>query len=57
MVADWTNYDPEITKTLEALGRSGVPLYVLYSPDGKTEILPELLTTKAAVDALRKARR
>jgi thiol:disulfide interchange protein DsbD len=57
MVADWTNYDPQITKTLEALGRSGVPLYVLYLPDGKTEILPELLTTKAAVGALQKARR
>ena len=45
LVADWTNYDEEITAALARFGRSGVPLY-LYYPSGATEpvILPELLT-------------
>lgn len=45
LVADWTNYDEEITAALARFGRSGVPLY-LYYPPGATEpvILPELLT-------------
>ncbi len=30
MVADWTKRDPVISKELEKLGRSGVPVYVLY---------------------------
>ena len=28
--ADWTHYDPEITKQLASVGRSGVPTYVIY---------------------------
>ena len=28
--ADWTQYDPVITRELAAVGRSGVPTYVLY---------------------------
>ena len=28
--ADWTRRDPEITAALAALGRSGVPAYVLH---------------------------
>lgn len=47
MKADWTSYNPEITRTLAGFGRNGVPLYVLYT--GKEEnstpqILPEVLT-------------
>ena len=30
--ADWTRRDPEITQALAALGRQGVPVYVLYRP-------------------------
>jgi len=30
---DWTNRDPEITDYLDGLGRSGVPIYVLYPPN------------------------
>jgi thiol:disulfide interchange protein DsbD len=44
--ADWTQYDPAITNALAAVGRSGVPTYVIYPP-GKVsnpEVLPELLT-------------
>lgn len=46
MTADWTKKDPTITKALEELGRSGVPVYVLYSgnPLEKPYILPQTLT-------------
>lgn len=43
--ADWTSYDAAITDALEAYGRSGVPLYLLHTPDGATEILPQNLTS------------
>ena len=33
--ADWTRRDPEIARALAALGRSGVPAYVLYRPGGR----------------------
>lgn len=52
--ADWTNYDERITKVLEHFGRSGVPLYVVYEPDGSTEILPELLTQEIVLKAIKK---
>ncbi|MEM8559200.1 MAG: thioredoxin family protein, partial [Bacteroidota bacterium] len=42
LVADWTNRDPAITAELERFGRSGVPLYVLYPPDGEPILLPEV---------------
>jgi len=29
--ADWTRRDPAITEALAALGRTGVPVYVLYA--------------------------
>jgi thiol:disulfide interchange protein/DsbC/DsbD-like thiol-disulfide interchange protein len=42
--ADWTRHDSAITDELERFGRSGVPLYVLYSPDGEVTVLPQSLT-------------
>ena len=42
-VADWTLNDPEITRALESYGRSGVPLYILKTPDGAEQILPQKL--------------
>jgi thiol:disulfide interchange protein DsbD len=30
--ADWTRRDPAITQALAALGRNGVPVYVLLAP-------------------------
>ena len=42
-VADWTQNDPEITRALESYGRSGVPLYILKTPDGAEQILPQNL--------------
>ena len=44
LVGDWTRSDPAITRFLEARGRSGVPLYLFYHPDGHVEALPQILT-------------
>jgi thiol:disulfide interchange protein DsbD len=53
LVADWTNQDPAIAKQLEALNRSGVPVYALYKAGAKTpELLPELLTEGIVLEAL-----
>ena len=42
--ADWTRQDPAITASLKALGRSGVPVYVLMSPQHEVRVLSEVLT-------------
>ncbi len=49
--ADWTRRDPDITQALTALGRSGVPVYVLQAPGQQPVVLSELLR----VDELREA--
>ncbi len=53
MRADWTRRDPEIARALHALGRSGVPVYVLYRPNQAPLLLPELLTSGIVLDALK----
>ena len=53
--ADWTRRDPAITAALTALGRSGVPVYVLQAPGKAPRILSEILSTdevRAALAAL-----
>jgi thiol:disulfide interchange protein DsbD len=50
--ADWTRRDPEIARALAALGRSGVPAYVLYRPGRAPLLLPELLTPQRVLEAL-----
>ena len=52
MRADWTRRDPGITRALAALGRNGVPVYVLYRPGQEPLLLPEVLTTTIVHDAL-----
>jgi thiol:disulfide interchange protein DsbD len=53
--ADWTQYDPEITKQLASVGRSGVPTYVIYpAKSGAADVLPELLTKDIVLTALQK---
>lgn len=51
-VADWTQNDPEISLALERYGRSGVPLYILKSPDGTEQILPQNLSYSLLEDAV-----
>jgi thiol:disulfide interchange protein DsbD len=53
MKADWTNQNAEIFKILSDHGRAGVPLYLLYSADGSEKILPQLLTPRAVIAALK----
>ena len=53
--ADWTRYDSDITEALENFGRSGVPLYLLYSPDGEVTILPQSLSNDIVRQAVQKA--
>ena len=50
--ADWTRRDPVITRALAALGRQGVPVYVLYRPGQEPLILPEILNRQTVLDAL-----
>jgi thiol:disulfide interchange protein DsbD len=53
--ADWTRQDPAITDALTALGRSGVPVYALYTPGQSTpQLLPQVLTPGIVTDALSK---
>ena len=49
---DWTNADPAITEVLERFGRSGVPLYVYFPPDGEPVVLPQILTPGIVIDAI-----
>jgi DsbC/DsbD-like thiol-disulfide interchange protein/cytochrome c biogenesis protein CcdA len=51
---DWTRRDDAITRELQRHGRSGVPLYLVYTPGkAEPEILPQLLTDGVVVEALK----
>jgi thiol:disulfide interchange protein/DsbC/DsbD-like thiol-disulfide interchange protein len=42
--ADWTRRDPAVTAALAQLGRSGVPVYVIYKPGRAPVVLSEILS-------------
>jgi thiol:disulfide interchange protein len=44
--ADWTKRDPAITQAITQLGRSGVPVYVLYKPGSAPVIMSEILSVQ-----------
>ena len=52
LLADWTRRDARIARELARYGHDGVPLYLVISPDGRTEVLPELLTDSLLAEAL-----
>lgn len=56
MEADWTMKDAAISDQLRKLGRSGVPVYVLYPADPQLppQILPQTLTKSIVQDYLNK---
>ncbi len=56
MVGDWTGGSPAITAFLHRYDRVGVPLYVYFPPDGKGEVLPQLLTPGLLRGLARQAR-
>jgi thiol:disulfide interchange protein len=52
---DWTSQNPEITKFLQQFGRSGVPLYLLYTGKSEPVMLPQILTAATVLAALGKS--
>ena len=52
MKADMTNENDEIDLWLSKLGRSGIPAYVIYMPDGSYDLLPEAITTEMLAERL-----
>ena len=52
--ADWTRRDPAITAALSALGRNGVPVYVLYQK-GRAPVVRFTLDHETALDIARGA--
>lgn len=54
--ADWTRRDPAITQALTQLGRSGVPVYVVYVPGLPAQVLSELPSVQDITDALRQSK-
>jgi len=58
LVGDWTRRDDAITAELQRHGRSGVPLYLLYTPGvAEPRVLPQLLTEGVVMEALGDGRR
>ena len=56
LVADWTNKNDVIAAELEAYGRAGVPLYLLFPPGDnfvRAEVLPQILTYDVLEEALK----
>ncbi len=50
--ADWTQPNAQIAAELQKFGRAAVPLLVIYAPDGRTTVLPDLLTPSVVERAL-----
>ena len=44
--ADWTRRDPAVTAALAQLGRSGVPVYVIYKPGRAPVVMSEILSVE-----------
>ena len=56
--ADWTNRNAEIAHALQAQGRAGVPLYLVYDrKGGAPHVLPQLLQAGEVAQALDAAAR
>ncbi|MEC7608774.1 MAG: thioredoxin family protein, partial [Verrucomicrobiota bacterium] len=50
--ADWTKRDPIITTVLQEYGRAGVPLYLIYLPNGQVIELPQTITNTMLHDII-----
>jgi thiol:disulfide interchange protein DsbD len=51
--ADWTRYDPEITRALADLDRTGIPVYAIYRPGQAPVVLSELISVADVMQALK----
>ena len=52
--ADWTRRDPAISAALAQLGRSGVPVYVVYAPGKPPVVLSEIISVDDVKSVLNK---
>ncbi len=54
MIADWTNYDPDIADFIAEHGRNGIPLYLMYpaQSDLPPIILPQILSVDTVTSAI-----
>jgi len=50
--ADWTRQDPAITRSLNELGRNGVPVYILLKKGQAPHFLSEFVTEQEILKAL-----
>lgn len=53
MIADWTKYDPEITKWLEKYEVVSVPAYFVKTKDGKIKFLGETISINKIKESLK----
>jgi len=52
--ADWTRYDPEITRALSSFGRDSIPVYVYYPSRAPSPvILPQILTPRMILERIK----
>jgi len=54
--ADWTQPNVQIASALAALGRSGIPVYLLLSPPNGQTMLSELLDTQDLINAINRVK-
>ena len=55
LVGDWTDGDSVITDYLTRYKAAGVPLYVLYTGEGRSIVLPQILTPQLLIDSIEEA--
>jgi thiol:disulfide interchange protein len=55
MKADMTNENAELDAWLAKLGRSGIPAYVIFYPDGSHDLMPITITAEMVAEHLKKA--
>lgn len=55
MKADMTNENTELDALLEKLGRNGIPVYVIFFPDGTYDLLPVTITAEMVAGRLEEA--
>jgi thiol:disulfide interchange protein DsbD len=55
MRADMTNENEELNAVLDKLGRNGIPVYVIWFPDGTYDLLPITITAEMVATHLEAA--
>ncbi len=50
VIADYTRGNSDIDQELKRFARAGIPLYVLYGPEGQAEVFPEVITPNMLAD-------